>query len=396
MLCRGVQAFIVFIVLIACVSSSDYRRRERYSRRNYEERPSRETHSILSRGEDGHGYELQLDGNSHITSYLKAIDVPEPLYRNPHIIASFDESIIPAALARRLAQRRASEEAAAATVESNQSTSNNQTHDGAKPKDNDDPTELSKPVEVTQTRVVEPEGIRQEKESLMVKEPEVAIKTKDEQLNPLENRLQIGGRVSESQMEKMSKYQEAVDDRKKDIPLLLRESSEERRPTIRVTQMNTQEFRERGRGSVQEPREFVLLMDSDRSSSQPTLYGNLRPRTAAPRKHQSSRQTMLVPVPMEQNVRDHRSQTFRAAQLGSAPSQMKLLQIVPDEPETRLRGQLVKEVREEMRDQPSNNGMEEMRYQKSSSQRSPLINSCLQLCSCCSALMGKNIVPLLV
>ena len=387
MFARNVNAFIVISVLIVCVTCSGYhRRRERYDRRSYDERPSRSSHSILSTSDDGQGYELQLDGDSHITSYLKALDVPEPLSRNPHIIASFDESLIPSSIARRLAQRRASE---AAAVDSNQSTSN-QTHEGTVKEES---SETVKPLEVIQLKsTVEPEEPpRQEKEKMSVKEAEVTVTKNHEQLNTSGNRLPIGGRMSPSQSETMSKYEEVVEKP-------VRREPTDKRPTIRVTPMETQEFTERVRGSTQEPREFVLLMDSERSSTQPSLYGNLRSRSRSSRKsysrEQSSRQSLLVPVPLEQSIRDLRSQTFRAAQLGPDSSHMKMLQMVlpENEPDTRTR-----EVKDSIRDSNDGNAsaglIQDARYPKS---RSPLINSCLQLCSCCSALMEKNLVPLLV
>ena len=387
MFARNANAFIVISVLIVCVTCSGYhRRRERYDRRSYDERPSRSSHSILSTSDDGQGYELQLDGDSHITSYLKALDVPEPLSRNPHIIASFDESLIPSSIARRLAQRRASE---AATVDSNQSTSN-QTHEGTVKEES---SETVRPLEVIQLKsTVEPEGSREEKGAMSVKEAEVIVTKNHEQLNALGNRLPIGGRMSPSQSETMSKYEEVVEKP-------VRREPTEKRPTIRVTPMETQEFTERVRGSTQEPREFVLLMDSERSSGQPSLYGNLRSRSRSSRKshsrEQSSRQSLFVPVPLEQSIRDLRSQTFRAAQLGSDPSQMKMLQMVVPEngPDTRTR-EIVKESMRDSKDNDSSAGM--MQDTKYPNSRSPLVNSCLQLCSCCSTLMGKNLVPLLV
>lgn len=403
MFCRCVQLFTIISVVIVCATSDDhYRRREKYLRRSYDERPS---HTILSGSSDGSGYELQLDGNSHITSYLKALDVPEPLYRNPHIIASFDESLIPQAMARRFAaQRRASEAeaASASTAEKDQTTSKNQTSEEVIPEKKKE--EPIKPVELDSPRKVEMiEQIRQEKESLDMQEPEEIIKEMKikEQLNPLESRLPIGGRMTKTMSE--DRYQDISDAREtssyREVPS--RRDPVDRRPTIRVTQMETQEFRERGKGSAQEPKEFVLLMDSGRSGEEPSLRASLRNRPRGIKNdylQKNSRQTILVPVPFEQStsIRDLRSQSYREAQLGS-PSRTKMLQAVPEneqDPRTRIE-QMVKEAMREQRDE-QNSGMEEVRYSKSSSSRSPLVNSCLQLCSCCSALMGKNLVPLLV
>lgn len=395
MFARNVNAFIVIFIAISvsivCVTCSGYhRRREMYDRRSYDERPSRSSHSILSTSDDGQGYELQLDGDSHITSYLKALDVPEPLSRNPHIIASFDESLIPSSVARRLAQRRASE---AATVDSDQSTSN-QTHEGSVKEES---SETVKPLEVVQLKsTVEPEERpRQEKETMSVKEAEVVVQKKHEQSNKSGNRLPIGGRMSPSQSEAVSKYEEVVEKPARREPT-------EKRQTIRVTPMETQEFTERVRGSSQEAREFVLLMDSERSSTQPSLFGNLRSRPSRKNhREQSPRQSLLVPVPFEQSIRDLRSQTFRAAQLGSDPSQMKTLQMVLQEPDTRNREvrESMREVRdsnESIRDSKDDNTGGLMQHVRHSNPRSPLVQSCLQLCSCCSTLLGKNLVPLLV